>query len=373
MLALMVTGVVVHVINWRLHRNMRGPGWWVIGFTIHVIGAALMTMRGYIPYWMVIVYSPLLVFGYVIVLYGLARYNGRPFNMQVLGSCMTALIIGALYFTKIEDVPMARSAIHGVVLSIVLILMLNELRYVALKDGVGTVLLLVLAYALSIPTFFLPLAIIYIIQPGVQSPMDASVILTTMYLVLMILESMSIFGFVLMTAGRSQRELRTLAMTDVLTGLPNRRAFSAEVTRALEENARNGMPIGLSIIDVDHFKKVNDDFGHDIGDRVLLHIAKTIESAMRKSDFVARIGGEEFAMILRVRDESELAQVIERVRQCVEEHPADTSRDELKCTVSIGAAIVNNEVNDYDGLYNKADMALYKAKAEGRNLTVLAA
>lgn len=372
LLAVLLAGIIVHVINWRIHPSMRGPRWWVLGFCLRALGLLMVIFRDSLPDWVIVVSYTLLVAGYMSILYGLALFSDRRFDLKLMATLLAIDVIGAFYFTLVEPLGFARSTVYVAVNSIVIIMIMAKLRVIARLDGFNSVIILLLCYVAYMILGILSIVITLIFQPGIMDGMEPSTILATIFLGVVITEAMSIFGFVLMTAGRSQRELRTMAMTDVLTGLPNRRAFSDEVTRALKDIQRTGAQLGLAIIDVDYFKKVNDEYGHDAGDKVLVHISDRIRDALRESDFVARIGGEEFALLVHAKGERELREVADRVRRSVEESPAKGDYEPLPCTVSIGIAYTKHDALDYDTLYNKADMALYQAKAEGRNQVMLA-
>jgi diguanylate cyclase (GGDEF)-like protein/PAS domain S-box-containing protein len=160
-------------------------------------------------------------------------------------------------------------------------------------------------------------------------------------------------------------QLERQAMSDVLTGLPNRRAFEMEAARVVARAKRSGAAITVGIADIDHFKKVNDQYGHPVGDEVLNAVSAVLAQSGRASDFVARIGGEEFGMLFPdARPETALA-VAERMRRAVEAFPIITSSGiELRITISIGLA---SHAGTLSEALSQADKALYEAKNAGRN------
>ena len=168
--------------------------------------------------------------------------------------------------------------------------------------------------------------------------------------------------------------LAQLAVTDGLTGLYNHRHFHERLSLEIERSQRNGLPLALFMIDVDHFKKYNDRNGHPAGDEVLRQIARLLADGRRANDFCARYGGEEFAIVLVDTPKLTAAQVAEKLRQTVAEHPfahADGMPDG-KVTASIGVAAFPDDAKDPEALVRSADSALYRAKASGRNTVVLA-
>lgn len=160
-------------------------------------------------------------------------------------------------------------------------------------------------------------------------------------------------------------QLERQAMSDSLTGLPNRRAFETEAARVVARAKRNGTAITVGIADIDHFKRINDQHGHPVGDEVLKAISAVLVKAARESDFVARIGGEEFGLLFPDARPETARAVAERMRSAVEEVPIDTScATPLKLTISIGLAAYGGSLTE---ALSQADKALYEAKGKGRN------
>jgi two-component system, cell cycle response regulator len=163
----------------------------------------------------------------------------------------------------------------------------------------------------------------------------------------------------------SNRRLEELSLTDGLTGVANRRAFDQKLAVAFEHARRYERPLSLVLIDVDHFKSINDAHGHDVGDAVLQSVASIVASGTRQTDFVARVGGEEFAILLPETALFESIQFAEKIRSGIA--AADPVTNE-RVTVSIGVAnIPHSPFPDTMELYRAADQALYRAKANGRN------
>lgn len=160
-------------------------------------------------------------------------------------------------------------------------------------------------------------------------------------------------------------EAQRLASTDTLTGLFNRRAFTERFEHARE---KSGMPTSLLLLDVDHFKRVNDTRGHDVGDIVLKRVAQLLRSMGRKRDIVGRWGGEEFVVGLPGSPESGARIVAERLRRAIAEKPVETTHgDPIAVTASIGVATMLHGLESLDELIQRADKALYSAKERGRN------
>jgi diguanylate cyclase (GGDEF)-like protein len=167
-----------------------------------------------------------------------------------------------------------------------------------------------------------------------------------------------------------------LSSRDVLTGLANRRSFELSMAREVDRVARSGEPALLLVLDVDHFKRVNDAHGHVAGDQVLRAVASALLESVRPMDLVARIGGEEFAIILPNCPAAFGATVAERIRRRVERAPVITmpAQQPIEVTISIGGAFAPQWVRSTPALWiERADQQLYRAKALGRNLVQLEA
>lgn len=162
------------------------------------------------------------------------------------------------------------------------------------------------------------------------------------------------------------------ATTDELTGLYNRRAFFESVQKELARVRRSGVGFSLLLMDIDFFKQVNDTYGHAAGDAVLRVLADTLRSTLRVVDVAARMGGEEFAILLPETQENEAHRVAERLRQAIAAAEAHVGVHTIRVTISIGVAALSANTPDPDTLLHAADEALYAAKARGRDQVVLA-
>ncbi|WP_305856750.1 diguanylate cyclase [Balneatrix alpica] len=164
-----------------------------------------------------------------------------------------------------------------------------------------------------------------------------------------------------------QQQLQELAHRDPLTGLHNRRALEDFAKREQAWGKRHGQPICIMIADLDHFKKVNDTYGHGVGDIVLQHFADICRDTMRDTDIVGRWGGEEFVMLLPHTDLKKALMVADRLRQAVGRHVTQTDEHQLKVTVSIGLSQWHTAQEELVTALERADAALYNAKRNGRN------
>jgi len=165
----------------------------------------------------------------------------------------------------------------------------------------------------------------------------------------------------------SKERLRTLASTDALTGLSNRRRFWQTADGEIQRARRYGTSLAMIMMDVDKFKRVNDTFGHDVGDQVLCELARIGLANIRSFDSLARVGGEEFAFILPESSLEAAGKTAERLRAAVETEAIIVGPHQVFMTVSLGVAVLEPDMDRVEDLYKAADLALYQAKKQGRN------
>lgn len=161
--------------------------------------------------------------------------------------------------------------------------------------------------------------------------------------------------------------LRIISNTDSLTNIANRRALYERGEIELARTKRHPMPLALLMLDCDFFKKVNDTYGHLVGDKVLQHLCRTFERVIRNIDFLARYGGEEFVILLPNSDEAGAIEMAKRIQLVLKNTPLIINELNLHVTISIGIAISKDESTTFEGLLDQADRALFVAKDNGRN------
>ncbi len=165
-------------------------------------------------------------------------------------------------------------------------------------------------------------------------------------------------------------EVQRQAVTDHLTGLYNRRGFFELGQRELERARRFKHPLAAILFDLDRFKRINDTYGHIVGDRVIYAVAERARKCLRHIDLLGRYGGEEFVALLPETDIAMLYQVGERLRQCIAEKPIETERGPVPVTISLGVTVAGEDANVVN-LINRADSAMYAAKQMGGNYLVV--
>jgi len=164
-----------------------------------------------------------------------------------------------------------------------------------------------------------------------------------------------------------EQKLELLSRTDSLTGLLNRRAFDEILENELSRYKRTGEIYSLLMLDIDHFKRINDKYGHATGDVAIQTITQSCKSALRSHDIVARIGGEEFCVLLPYTNNKVAFTVAEKLREIVANTKIAVASDDITMTISIGVSQVDKADTDYTAIVKRADKNMYKAKEAGRN------
>ena len=180
------------------------------------------------------------------------------------------------------------------------------------------------------------------------------------------------FILLAMAKERTEHRHKTAAMVDPLTGIANRRSFLQEGNDLMKRYASDARPAAVLLIDLDHFKSINDRFGHAIGDRVLQVFAEVAKATLRSSDLVGRLGGEEFAAVLCDAGRDKALALAERIRTSFAEAAAEVDGRPVAASLSIGMVLNADQPLDVPELLRQADQALYHAKERGRNRVELA-
>lgn len=209
----------------------------------------------------------------------------------------------------------------------------------------------------------------FLVGPGrEQSLLDnTSVVNSLSPLIASVLPIIGTTAFLAMCSDRLRRQLEHAASTDALTSLANRRTLTSVGTEALARARAAQAGLAVAVVDVDHFKSINDRFGHQVGDVALQHVAAKLRSACRSDDFPARQGGEEFVVVLHRVDRAQALAAAERLRRALADQPFQSGTLSLPLTASFGVAVLQAEDASFDDLLRRADQSLYRAKQNGRN------
>lgn len=186
-------------------------------------------------------------------------------------------------------------------------------------------------------------------------------------LVLTMLPIVGTTAFLMLCSDVLRAKLEHTAATDFLTGLPNRRSVTQRGNSMFAEAVESATGFAVAVLDIDSFKALNDQYGHEAGDHALVHIANSLRQETRASDMVARSGGEEFTMLLHGLDAANALAAAERMRIAIEKSNFRWKEEPVPITISSGVATRGNGDNCFEDIVRRADQALYRAKAKGRN------
>ena len=374
LLPAMVAASLAQLVSWRINRDTPGVGWWAFGLTLQAASMAFRVEVGAWPYnlHMMLPISAM-VAGQFILLLGLCRFTGRPMYWRTCAVTMTALVVGLVCALAIWPSFAASTFVFAVAISVPLGLQFSLLPPIARREGFAAVVVLIAACSLTLAIVLLRAALLAVygeqMMGSVQLGSNLSLFgrqAATSIIATLIGTAYS-YGYVLLVTSRTHWRLEQMAIVDALTGAANRRAFDAEFARAQARAHRAGTRLGLAVMDLDRFKQVNDTRGHEAGDALLRHFANLVRARMRQTDFFARVGGEEFVLLLAEATMESAEHAAERIRAALAESSLDLPGGALRGTVSIGIAVSESGAGDAGRLYALADEALYRAKSLGRN------
>jgi len=358
--AALVAGALL-LLAWSQHRNTSALGWWAAAFLLASLAVALIVMRGAIANFLsIIVANAILATAYGLMWNGARVFGGRHPRLY-LGVAGAALWLGACFVPAFYETPHARALLMAAIGIAYTLLTAAELwrdRSEHLASRLPIVVLLVV-HAAS-----LPLRIPLIGPAGILSSHHTIlVIVVALESILLLMSGAFLFGS--MAKERLAQWYRQESLIDPLTGTANRRAFMKQGGRLIERAGVAHRPIALLLFDLDHFKSINDRFGHATGDAVLVSFCNVAAAEIRAGDYFARMGGEEFACLLPETSHWDAIAAAERIRLAFEAAPHPF--DDQAITVSVGVATADAVNTDLASLLVLADRELYAAKQGGRN------
>lgn len=367
MLTLAVTiNSVALCVTWRLNQSVPGIREWFIGFAMLAMGIFLLTTQKRLhPLGSVVTADLLLMGGYMVILVGALRFKDR--ERIYWGRLLTLLVVASgmvTYLSLIQPDASLRIALVSFVIAGLLLSLAFQFF-----QGMGHVKVssrLTAAVCTLHGVIHISQGLVVMVEPAVDSVFVQSLANQILFLGGLNTSIFLAFGLIIMTTERLQADLRYQAAIDPLTSVFNRRAFFAAAEPLLQRAQCGQRPTSVLIMDLDHFKSINDTHGHSGGDKVLQCFAATARQALRGQDLLTRFGGEEFVALLPETPIGQAVEIAERVRRAVERSSAKGVAS--SCTVSIGAAVATGDT--LDQLIARADIALYQAKHQGRNRVV---
>ena len=357
-------------ITRKHHKGLNGPGYWAVGNMVIGLGMVLVLIQLDAP-------KPLFLPGMAFIGVGLSLYiNGiqafidrKPDHRIPPIVFLLLIAIEAYFMLQQQDIRM--TAIFSAIVFSAIYFYCARLTFSRDEGIVGTLFWLTSSLYLLMALLMLGRALyttqvdIAVFKAFATWPVNAYTFM---------LGAVSQFFisslFVLMLSYKLNLKLESFATIDGLTGVLNRRGLEDAAVKMQDICKRINLSMAILLIDIDHFKKVNDKYGHLMGDDVLRHLSKEITNVLRSSDVLGRYGGEEFCVFLPNTTESDAVGLAERIRAGVEASPFINGSDSIKTTVSIGVADSVRAGYDFKGLVATADSAMYGAKNGGRNRVV---
>ncbi len=355
----------------RLHPEIKGAKYWAIGCALQSIGWLLFDLRGYAPDFLAVFggsFLPIVSLAYFYAAF--EDFNGERLRRGLLTLILGVTTVAFTFFWfALPSVP-GRMAVDSLgasaLVSLCILALLRSRQPRGNQSHRLTAMLLAAGLAILLGRSALTLLHSEIMTDCLQR----GIFNRFLYAGITGLCVLVTFGYLAMCHDRFRDEAMHLATTDSLTGVLNRRAMETVLSEEAQRSLRTGLPLSLLLLDLDHFKEINDTFGHAIGDRALQSAVTTIERQLRSFDRVGRWGGEEFLVALPGTKLSDAVAIAERLRGDIFSTRVRGERAEGKfvsLSVSVGVAGYFPGDLDYDCALRRADEALYTAKRAGRN------
>ena len=366
----LVLAVAILLIRRGLPEGVRGVSEWAAAMLASGAGSLAVGSRSLMPDAVLLpLGNLLLVGGHFLQYIAITRFFGRPTPSAPAVAVLAAVYLSELFFTVFHDSFPARTAISGFA-SVVALVASGLTLFRASGDTFGPIRFT--AVVMSAAAATVATRVLYTLTLGSEAGSmfagdNAQFLFLSLYIMLTITAA---FGFMMMVAEKLRDELARLATLDPLTGIYNRRTMVDLAERELARATRAGTRVAALMLDLDHFKQVNDRYGHAAGDEVLRQFVATAQRCLRKQDLIGRYGGEEFFILLPDTSREEALLVAQRLRTEVEHTRAAVRDISIAFTISVGLAHSGHSGFDLDALLRDADAALYCAKERGRNQVV---
>lgn len=327
------------------------------------------TMAASLP--VIVIGNSSLVVGYTGFAMALRRFMAQSLPLVVYALPLLAVVAGTVFFSAVVPSYSLRVALVVVFLLVLQATVVRPIFHSLRRGGEVGQRVVALSFLASIIALVVRLAWEW--QPLAEQPWLAGIDVVGLHMLLIWMTPVvASIGFLLMCNERLMRVTRHLAETDALTGIFGRRAILEQSEYTLHAARCNGLAMSVLMIDADHFKRVNDEHGHEAGDAVLVEVVRRLRNVLRDQDVIGRVGGEEFLALLPGADQRAALEIAERLLDVMRAAPIRHDQVNVAMTLSIGAAALDRHDADLDALIRRADAALYAAKDAGRDRVVLA-
>jgi diguanylate cyclase (GGDEF)-like protein len=353
------SAVVGGVRRWTIACSIQAVGWSIIIFS-RQLPDAIPALLG----------NSLILLSTAYYYHALSEFTNLRARMEMPYAIVGVAFTGLAYFTFIQPQHGLRTAVFSGAYAVLALMCATVLLYQQKRHRTVGQTLCGFGFLLGAVVLALRAGYVTLLPQTATSVFTRGLIqyctFTSMYMIVVILT----FGFMLMCNEQFNAELEKMARTDALTGCMNRRtvldALRAEILRARRANHT----LSLLLLDLDHFKSINDTYGHIVGDAVLKTVVPAMRDQLRAGDFLGRYGGEEFLVVLPETGEIDAVAAASRLRSAVEQTTIYAQSTSLNATMSVGVATLGVGDDSLESVIHRADLALYKAKEMGRNRVV---
>ncbi len=351
---------------WVQNTQIYAVAWWGFAHLIRAASVTLFGMYGSAPDLITIDLANVLLFtSFAVTWTGARVFDGRPIEpVYMITGAVLWLLVSRL--PALTDVVTVRALLAAGIITTYTWLTAYEFwrgRSEPLVSRWPAIFMLFAHGAL----FLLRTPLVALLPWAPSTDLNGSVWLTVLSFEALLFTISIAFILLAMAKERTELRHRTAAMLDPLTGIANRRAFLQEAALVAKRHSANPRPSAVLLIDLDHFKSINDRFGHALGDHVLEIFTDTARQSVRASDLIGRLGGEEFAAILTDTSVEKAIAVAERIRESFAQAALEVDNHPVGATVSVGVVHCKEAALDIASLLAQADQALYYAKERGRN------
>lgn len=357
---------------WAQNTALRAVCWWGFAHLVQLVSIGLFSMYGAVPDLISIDLANAMLFtAFAVTWTGARVFDGRPVEpVYLVTGAVIWLLICRLPILA-EDVNLRALIASGIITGYTWLTAYEfwRGRDEPLVSRWPAIILLFAHGAL----FLLRSPMVALLPNLASDSLFSSVWMTVLSIEALLLTISDAFILLAMAKERTELRHRTAAMVDPLTGVANRRSFLQDAALIAKRHIGNPRPTAVLLIDLDHFKSINDRFGHAIGDSVLAIFAEAARKSMRGSDLIGRMGGEEFAAILVDISRDKASEIAERIRASFARMAQEVDGHSVDATVSIGLVHCLERTLDIAELLTQADHALYYAKERGRNRIEIAA
>ncbi|MCX7034294.1 MAG: diguanylate cyclase [Arenimonas sp.] len=368
MLTLMI-GLVLLVVGRALSATYRPSiRWWVGATLLQPAGFVLLSLRDTLsPYLSILVANIFVVLGMAAYVVALRHFYRLPSGRGPLALAV-GLVALASYWWGLLDPNLTQRLIW---ISLVLAAVLGTSAAIIYRHGEGQVRHVAGVAFAGAAAIMAYRAVILVFDPSqVSAVFQLTHVQLLTYGMGSVLPVIGTIGFLLLCTERSQQALERAARVDYLTGCYNRRAIEELATHNIAAARRHGLPLSVLVLDIDHFKRINDELGHAIGDLALVESVARIRTLLRAEDVLGRLGGEEFIVLMPNADSASAVNAGERIRMSFSAQPLGMDGHPRTVTLSIGVATLAPMDFEFSQLLRRGDRAMYAAKNAGRDLVM---